>query len=166
MISALVADSYSPPPTASGTGGDSQVLWEQLIKANDDFLLPVNMREWRDALTLFTELPLSHSNTGWDGEDAEPLSVGSMIAARVALLLLFKAGVPAPEIGVDADGEVAFEWSAPRKSVIFTFRPNGTLSHTALYNDIQETPGTVVFSDSIPALLLDKIARVYRPNRG
>jgi hypothetical protein len=107
------------------------------------------------------ELPFKCALPGWDGEDAEPLSQESHNAAHVALSLLFHARVQAPDVMADADGEVAFEWARPGKSVIFTFQRNGMLSHTALYNGVQEEPGTVVFTDMIPEALLDKIKRVY-----
>ena len=158
---ALTPVDFSPQPTASGRGPDAYELCVALDAAYEHLLQPVNMTQWRDALTAMTELPYKYGQPGWDGEDAEPLSEESWTAACRALSSLWYAKMRAPEVFLDADGEVAFEWSTPRKSVIFTFQQNGMLSHTALYDGVQEQPGSVVFTDVIPASLLDKIARVY-----
>jgi len=161
MIPTMTTGTYSPQPTLSGTGEASQELCAILDETYHHGWQPANLDEWHEALDALLSLPLKCSKPAWDGYDAEPLSNGSLESAKAALCLLFSVHAAIPDIGADADGEVAFEWAHLGNSVIFTFQRNGMLSYTALYDGVQEEPGTLAFSQWIPSFLLDKVAKVY-----
>jgi len=159
---AYAVDSYGLQPTASGIGRDSEDLSKVVIEASADFLFPsLTPSDWIEALSDISMLPSRCGEPGWDGEDADPLSESSQLAARIVLTHLVALGAPAPKVMADADGEVALEWARPGRSVIFTLQQNGSLSYTAIYDGIQEPSGTIVFNDVLPSMLLDKIRKVY-----
>ena len=88
-----------------------------------------------------------HAN--WDGYGAEPVDRESLaFAKRVAQML--PMNLPEPEVGVDPDGEVSFDWEwGKRQRLSFSVGPTGTLRYAAIVGG-SETHGSEPWRDGIP----------------
>lgn len=85
--------------------------------------------------SLFSELNemmLDCCRPGWDGYDAEAVTVDAYRAAERFIRSL-PVGIPCPEIGADPDGCVSFEWrKSARRTVMVSVRPDNGLDYAAL----------------------------------
>ncbi len=79
------------------------------------------------------ELAEAASARGWDGEDGAPIDRGSLLYAH-RLARLLPLGMRTPELSVDPDGEVSFEWSPVRgRSVSVSVARDGSLRWAAVH---------------------------------
>ena len=97
----------------------------------------------------------------WDGYGALPVNEQS--AAYAAEMIRMMDAVPEiPQISVDPDGEVAFEWDyGPRKVFSVSVGRDGTLTYAGLFG-FSKTHGTEILSKSIPATIWANIERVTK----
>lgn len=100
----------------------------------------------------------------WDGHRAKALEEGSKRNAQYllgALLLI----APGPEVTVDADGEVEFDWlTSSDRALTLSISGEGRLTY-AWRDGARRGHGTEWFSGSIPATLAAAIAEVTRDGR-
>ena len=69
--------------------------------------------------------------------------------------------IPAPEIGVEPDGEVVFEWYGGKRKVFsISMGSRNELTYAGLYG-ISKTFGVEQFYGNIPDTLLDNVSRVF-----
>jgi hypothetical protein len=96
---------------------------------------------------------------GWDGYHAEGVKTGSYISAE-ALLRVLPAYVPAPEVFVHPDGQIALDWTADRDHVFsISVSDSGTLSYAGLFGGSKVT-GREVFNGTFPAAILPHVIRI------
>jgi hypothetical protein len=99
------------------------------------------------------------SQQNWDGYSGLPVSYESFLKAK-QFIEDFPLSLPAPEISVDPDGEITFEWyRAPRKVFSVSIGPNNRLSYAGLFG-ASKTYGTETFHDGIPRVVLDNVQRL------
>lgn len=81
-----------------------------LVARNDRSLSIIGARG--AVLSELMDLVIEHSQPGWDGQQAPPVSVLALGQAR-ELILALPSGIPNPELAVDPDdGAVSLEWYA------------------------------------------------------
>ena len=103
---------------------------------------------WRQATT-----------KGWDGYDAEPIHAAA-VASAYAFIDAFPSNVPLPEVAVDPDGEISFDWfSAPRRQFSISIGPNNVLSYAGLFGT-DKVAGSERFQGTVPKAFVDYITRV------
>ena len=96
----------------------------------------------------------------WDGYGAAPVNAMSIEYAKRFLLLLPPAS-PMPEVEVDPDGEISFDWFGPNKSELtISFSPLGMISYSVLFGEVGYDHGQKLFEDEIPKDLIQKIKEV------
>ena len=101
-----------------------------------------------------------HSADNWDGYNAKAISNESYNNAFNFALSL-PSNVPIPEVYVDTDGEVTFEWYKGRRQVFsISLGSNNELAYAGLYG-ASKTYGVEPFYDDMPERLLDNINRLY-----
>lgn len=96
----------------------------------------------------------------WDGYGARPLT--SVVSARAeAFVRAMPDWVPAPELSVDPDGEVSFDW-IPTVAKTFTLSVNGSNRLAYAWIDGADRGHAVVFfgGDAIPSRVLAEIERI------
>jgi hypothetical protein len=99
-----------------------------------------------------------YSVKNWDGYGAEVIDIFSCMGA-IFFSQMLPAHLPVPEIYVDPDGEITFEWySNPRKVFSVTVRGNEELVYAGLFG-INKIYGTESFDDELPDVILDNISR-------
>ena len=101
-----------------------------------------------------------HAIDNWDSYGAKAIDEQSYQNA-IRFILSFTPDVPAPEIGVEPDGEVVFEWYGGKRKVFsISMGSRNELTYAGLYG-ISKTYGVEHFYGNIPDTLLDNISRVF-----
>lgn len=76
-------------------------------------------------------------------------------------LLALPAYIPAPELALDSDGEVSFDWQGPGGRLLtVTLRKDGRVSYAARISHYDKDHGTKQFIDAIPQHILDLVQQV------
>jgi len=97
--------------------------------------------------------------TGWDGYSGEGVRIGAYVTAE-AFLRVLPRYLPAPEISVHPDGQVAFDWTADRGHVFaISVGDDDLISYAGLFGGSKVT-GREVFSGTFPAGILPHILRI------
>lgn len=101
-----------------------------------------------------------HAINNWDGYGAKAIDEQSYQNA-IRFILSLTPDIPAPEIGVEPDGEVVFEWYGGKRKVFsISMGSRNELTYAGLYG-ISKTDGVEYFYGNIPDMLLDNISRVF-----
>jgi len=96
---------------------------------------------------------------GWDGYDADAVQPSALNSAY-AFIDAFPSNVPMPEVAIDPDGEVSFDWfSAPRRQFSISVGANNVLSYAGLFGH-DKVSGSERFQGTIPRVFVDYIRRV------
>jgi len=115
----------------------------------------------RKSLASLTDTFLDCHRPDWDGYDALAVRPESYENARRFLESL--GGLwPQPSVGVEPDGELAFEWfRGPRLRFSVSIGPDATLSYAGMFGT-STVHGTETFLDEVPAGILHHLHRLYR----
>jgi len=98
---------------------------------------------------------------GWDSYGARKADPFSFYYAQ-QFASTIPAGFPAPEVGVDPDGELSFEWNyGPRDVFTVSVSPQAELSYAGLFGR-STTYGTEQFVDRLPPAILEGVRRLAR----
>jgi len=101
-----------------------------------------------------------HAVNNWDGYGAKAIDEQSYQNA-IWFILSLSPDIPAPEIGVEPDGEVVFEWYGGKRKVFsISMGSRNELTYAGLYG-ISKTYGVEHFYGNITDTLLDNIYRVF-----
>jgi hypothetical protein len=101
-----------------------------------------------------------HSIDNWDGYGAKAIDEQSYENA-IRFVLSLAPDIPTPEIAVEPDGEVVFEWYGGKRKVFsISMGSRNELTYAGLYG-ISKTYGVEYFYGNIPDTLLDNISRVF-----
>lgn len=95
----------------------------------------------------------------WDGSGADPVEPEAF-AAAYRFLESLPPGTPAPTIGVEADGQLTFEWhKGPRRTLSVSVSPEGELHYSALLGGANRAFGTESFLGEVPKAIVELIRR-------
>jgi hypothetical protein len=101
-----------------------------------------------------------HSIDNWDGYDAKAINDDSYKNAWQFALSL-PPNLPIPEIYVEPDGEVTFEWYEDKREVFsISIGRENKLAYAGLYG-ANKTYGVEDFYDDIPDVILSNIYRLH-----
>jgi hypothetical protein len=144
--------------TKKAIGPVARAVHRLLDEANEA-AFTVGSRRHADMTVALLEACAQAQESGWDGYNGEGVKTGAYISAE-ALLRALPGSVPAPEISVDPDGEIAFDWTADRQHVFsISIGDNGILSYAGLFGGSKVT-GREVFTGVFPVGIVAHIARV------
>ena len=116
-----------------------------------------NYREMRQLLAKATE---ECSADNWDGYGAKAIDETSYGNA-IHFSWLLPLNIPVPEIYIDPDGEVNFEWYVgPRQVFSVSIGSNNELAYAGLFG-ANKTHGAEYLDDELPGTILDNIRRVF-----
>ncbi|QXD13983.1 hypothetical protein GQ464_010985 [Rhodocaloribacter litoris] len=96
----------------------------------------------------------------WDGYGAAAVSLDSYLEARRFLGLL-PMTFPMPDVTVEPEGVIAFEWyNGPKRVFAVGIGRDGLLTYAGLFG-INKTHGTEYFGDEIPETILNNLRRLF-----
>jgi hypothetical protein len=98
----------------------------------------------------------------WDGMGSTRVEP-STYAYASQLLRILPASTPVPDISVDIDGAILFEWDqGPRHVFSVSIGRDGTLTFAGLFG-YAKIHGTEYFREALPLVIQDCLARVATP---
>ena len=96
---------------------------------------------------------------GWDGYEARPVDP-SAFGYAIQFMSGLDSSLPLPEIGVDTDGDIAFEWDyGPRRVISIRIGRDGTIHYAGLIGH-EPFHGTEFLHEEIPLAISSGIERV------
>lgn len=106
------------------------------------------------------------ASDNWDGHGASAVNPEALGYAKRIVRMLPNT-YPAPEVSIDPDGEISFDWQVgPKSSLSFSVSPVGTLRYASIVGS-SENFGSEPWREGIPetvARLLQKIASYEATN--
>lgn len=103
----------------------------------------------------------AHSVDNWDGYGAKAVDTDSFYNA-FHFALSIPSSVPTPEVYVDTDGEITFEWYKGRRQVFsVSVGSKNEIAYAGLFG-ASKTYGVEQFYDDLPGRFLDNINRLYK----
>ncbi len=101
----------------------------------------------------------------WDGYGSEPIDRDSLAFAKRVTQML-PMSLPEPEVVVDPDGEVSFDWECgERHRLSFSVGPSGTFRYAGIVG-ASETYGTEPWRDGIPEPIVRLLQQVVSSGSG
>jgi hypothetical protein len=71
------------------------------------------------------------------------------------------SAIPAPEVGLDPDGEISFSWIVSRdRQLSVSLSPEGLLSYAGVFGNASTAHGTEEFDDTVPQAIIEAIRRL------
>ena len=106
------------------------------------------------------DLLLQCAESNWDGYGALEVDLYSFNEASRFIQIL-PTTIPEPEVSVDPDGEMSFEWYlTPRKVFSVSIGARNEITYAGLYG-INKSYGREYFGDEIPKAILDNLDRLF-----
>ena len=100
------------------------------------------------------------TESNWDGYGALPVDLDSFNEASRFIQIL-PTTIQEPEVSVDPDGEISFEWYlTPKKVFSVSIGARNEITYAGLYG-INKSYGREYFGDEIPKTILDNLDRLF-----
>jgi hypothetical protein len=164
MTVAIPIQSWLPnavyAPASRGLSKESQWL-EDALNALFDFKDSVStLGESRQStLSALDALAEASDRDDWDDFGSSAVEPSTYEYAR-SFVRMLNIRSPAPEVSVDADGEIAFEWdNGPRRVLSVSVGRDGTLSYAALLG-WNKSYGTARLAETLPWEIVHNLERV------
>jgi len=95
----------------------------------------------------------------WDGYNADAAQREAVANAYV-FIEAFPSNVPMPQVAIDPDGEVSFDWfHTPRRQFSISIGANNVLFYAGLFGS-DKVSGRERFQGAVPRTFIDHIKRV------
>lgn len=92
-------------------------------------------------------------------EGIDPDCPGFVLADR--FLLALPSHLPSPELAIDSDGDVVFDWAGARgRMFTAALRADGRLTYASRLSTEDKDYGTKQFADAIPRQVLERLFEV------
>ncbi|MCX5999394.1 MAG: hypothetical protein NTU41_07330 [Chloroflexi bacterium] len=146
-------------PSNLGVSEGAEAIQSQFRDVQDGFAQSVTIGgHYQETLESLAEAFRSCAADDWDGYGAKAIDPLSCRKA-IDFSRLLPMSVPVPEISIDTDGEVRFEWyRGPRRVFSVAVGSGGELAYAGLFG-ASTTHGTEHFDDELPDAVLDNIYR-------
>lgn len=146
---------------SSGMSKSANAVLDLSYELQTDFARDITFGDYyAKMLENLLEVKAEHSVDNWDGYDAKAINDDSYKNAWQFALSL-PPNLPTPEIYVEPDGEVVFEWYEDKRKVFsISIGPKNRFSYAGLYG-ANNTYGVEYFYDDVPDVILNNIYRLY-----
>jgi len=144
-----------------GLSDDANTLYRQIAAIEEDFNKSIVLGEKNAKITqalmnIFEEC----AHPDWDGYGAKPIDKESYYES-LRFLQYLPNSIPGPEVTIEPDGEIAFEWFNDKRRVFsISIGSNGELTYAGLFG-YNKAYGTEFFGDELPKTILENIQRVF-----
>ncbi len=138
-----------------GTAHAAGPTGASLARITKDALESLKTRVSAGPSLVFQDLRSLARELGLEASDSQVF----VLAER--FLLALPSHMPAPELAMDGDGELVFDWSAPRNRMFtVTLRADGRLTYACRLSAFDKDYGTKSFVDAIPKTVLALLQQV------
>jgi hypothetical protein len=147
--------------TDRGVSKEAKEIRNRLEDVHKEILKSLSLGEsYKDSLSALCEIAGQADVSNWDGYGAEQAN-SLAIQQAFRLLRTLPATFRSPELSVDPDGEISFEWyMEPRRVFSISIGPHGELSYAGLFGR-SDAHGTEYFGDELPKPIVDNLNRLF-----
>jgi hypothetical protein len=147
--------------TDRGVSKEAKQIRRHIEDVLEDLLKSLSFGEsYRDALSALYDIAAKAAASNWDGYGAAQVNAFALFQAS-RLLRILPSTFGAPELSVDPDGEISFEWYLePRRVFSLSVGPHGELSYAGLFGR-SDAHGTEYFGDELPKPILENLNRLF-----
>ena len=161
-MSTLAMD-YYPISTSSqqtqwgGNSAEAQKLYSEM----NDVFISIKPSEQKWVFNELEELSINASRPNWDNLGSAPLDSDTYQIAKRFILAL-PSSLPAPELTVDRDGEVNFDWFGSGGQIFSaSLRKDGRITFAGQISTRNRQSGLEEFNDSVPKRIVESIKTIY-----
>ena len=130
-------------------------VWHDEEKRRDETVTLSRQPLYDQLIDIFIQC----SQSGWDGEDSDPVNRNTLMIARQFVESL-PVDYRTPTMSGEPDGHISLEWYVhPRRILTVSINPNGILHWAALIG-VEDPRGSCRFYGEMPKTLLYWIGRV------
>jgi hypothetical protein len=98
-----------------------------------------------------------HTQEGWDGYDASPISQDA-VKNVISLIMALPDNLLIADVGPDPDGSISLEWSNKTDTFVMNITNDGLLVYAGIYSTPrEEICGEEKWNNVIPEAVLNKI---------
>ena len=146
------------PPIDTGVSETAAILKKTVEEILGDCSRSVTLDD-QSMMHALREAIEECSADNWDGYGAKAISLDSYRNARLFAMTL-PTTVPLPEVSVDPDGEVSFEWFREPKMVFsLSIGAHNEINYAGLFGH-NKVNGKEHFYDEIPKAIFDNLDRL------
>jgi hypothetical protein len=147
--------------TDRGVSEEAKEIRTRVEHVLEDLLQSVSLGGWyRDAVSALYHIASQSSVPNWDGYGAMQVSPLA-VAQAFRFLRTLPSTLQTPDLSVDPDGEISFEWYLePRRVFSISVGPHGELSYAGLFGR-SDAHGTEYFGDELPKPIMDNLSRLF-----
>jgi len=140
----------------SGSSDEAIQLWRHLARILFDFKRAGSARSLAFS-ELFALDPSDRTDRNGDAE-----SVPLVLARR--FLTALPLDIPTPEVGLDPDGEISFDWFGPAgQNFSVSLREDGRLAYAGAFSAEKTKYGTDRLDDEIPREIVEAVRELQGP---
>jgi hypothetical protein len=144
----------------SGVSDSAQKVKDATGEIRESLASTYTMGKVLKTLDELAEVGRKHSMDGWGGDGTKAVNQTSYSNA-VKFALALPSNLMTPEIYVDPDGIITFEWYEDKRRVYSVSIGNqGELSYAGLFG-LNRTCGTEYLTGNVPELVINNVKRVY-----
>jgi hypothetical protein len=154
---------YYPISTSSqqtpseGSSAEAQKLHAEM----NDVFNRIKSSEQQWVFSELAELSINASHHDWDNLGSAPLDADTYQIAKRFILAL-PSSLPAPELTVDRDGEVNFDWFGSGGQIFSaSLRKDGRIAFAGQISIRNRQSGLEEFNDSVPKRIVEGIRTIY-----
>lgn len=157
-MTALALSDYNNEFFSSpGISSDAKELKNNVISITDDLLKNARVNSKNADLEIVYR---EASKEDWDGHGAVAADTKSYLLAKTFLSQL-PNNMPTPEIAIDPDGEISFEWYiSDRKLVVLSIGGNGEINYVGVIGKNRQK-GKEHYNQQIPKTILELFKRIF-----
>lgn len=147
----------SQQPQWGGNSAEAQKLYSEM----NDVFISIKPSEQQWVFNELEELSVNASRPNWDNLGSAPLDADTYQIAKRFILAL-PSSLPAPELTVDRDGEVNFDWFGPGGQIFSaSLRKDGRIAFAGQISSRNRQSGLEEFNDSVPKRIVESIKTIY-----
>jgi len=143
-----------------GMSEESRDIWAKMEEIRRKGREPISF-SWRESLRDEIEAVLrTHSQPGWDGYDAEPVSLKSANGA-LRIINALPDHISPPGVIPEPDGEVALEWSSNNRRDFSISLSDATLIYAGVFGGSCKKYGEEPFFGALPSTILGILIQYF-----
>jgi len=151
---------FSPSIGSKAVSEDYQSLQREFRKTIDHLRETITTgANHRAMIAALEHAYQSASSSNWDGYGASAVKEQAKSDAERFLELL-PSNLAMPEVSVDPDGDISFEWLKSKRYLFsISLSGNNKIVYAGIFGG-NETHGTEFFGDTIPIVIIDAIRKI------